>query len=631
MRSSDFRCAAIGAAVLLAACSPDHRSPAAPLETPRIEPRFAFSAGAPTDLGTLTGPDGPGATSRAMAISENGSFVTGFSDLDSSGYPHGFRWSAASGLRDVGAIFGYDPGQASQSFGLAVNNSGAVVGYTVGLGTGAQPYVWTPAGGMAFFHQGVSPWGQATDINNSGQIVGIMIAAGGDYHAFRYTPGAGTQDLGTLGGTYSKAWGINDNGDVVGEADNAQGQRRAFRWTAAGGMQELPLLPGGTTGAAYEINDGGQAVGYGTAGSYEPSLALLWGADGSVDSLGVGMARAVNNSGQVVGTDDFWSGAWFWSASTGAFRIGGDMAGWTIDIADNGRIAGQASPPAYYRHATLWGVGNAPEIAGMGGPYSAYEGQQLRFYPTVTDADGDALTYLWDFGDGRFSTGRTPNKQYNDQGDYPVRLIVTDAAGLSDTAVAVAQVRNAAPTGVFSAPFSALEGRTFSLGFSSVNDLGAADRGSLQVSINCGTTFRAYSTSLTGVCTAPPNEDTITIRARVKDKDGGIREYSRVIPVNDAVPSAHLAASTATSIPAGGSVTLDPSFSDSGVLDGPWSWRITWGDGTGTAWTATDTQGALPARSHVYRADGSYAARLWVKDRDGTQGYSAPVTVTVAP
>lgn len=51
-----------------------------------------------------------------------------------------------------------------------------------------------------------------------------------------------------------------------------------------------------------------------------------------------------------------------------------------------------------------------------------------------TDADGDELTYLWDFGGGASSTGLTTTHTYTEAGTYQVLLTVTDNAGNSDTA-----------------------------------------------------------------------------------------------------------------------------------------------------------------------------------------------------
>lgn len=56
--------------------------------------------------------------------------------------------------------------------------------------------------------------------------------------------------------------------------------------------------------------------------------------------------------------------------------------------------------------------------------------QEVRFAATVQDADGDHLTYSWDFGDGPTNRGTlTPTWQWFNSGDNVVRLTVNDGRG----------------------------------------------------------------------------------------------------------------------------------------------------------------------------------------------------------
>ena len=57
-----------------------------------------------------------------------------------------------------------------------------------------------------------------------------------------------------------------------------------------------------------------------------------------------------------------------------------------------------------------------------------------------SDPDGDPLTYSWDFGDGNASSGLTVSHAYGATGDFTVRLVVTDPAGLNDSAETVISV-----------------------------------------------------------------------------------------------------------------------------------------------------------------------------------------------
>ncbi len=56
-----------------------------------------------------------------------------------------------------------------------------------------------------------------------------------------------------------------------------------------------------------------------------------------------------------------------------------------------------------------------------------YVNEMARFSARASqDADGHLQTYLWDFGDGQTAQGFTVNHQFNQAGDYPVILTVTD-------------------------------------------------------------------------------------------------------------------------------------------------------------------------------------------------------------
>ena len=61
------------------------------------------------------------------------------------------------------------------------------------------------------------------------------------------------------------------------------------------------------------------------------------------------------------------------------------------------------------------------------------------------DVDGQALTYLWDFGDGTTSNLVSPSKIYSVAGAFNVRLTVTDTAGAQGTDTLVINVSNTAP------------------------------------------------------------------------------------------------------------------------------------------------------------------------------------------
>jgi hypothetical protein len=81
-------------------------------------------------------------------------------------------------------------------------------------------------------------------------------------------------------------------------------------------------------------------------------------------------------------------------------------------------------------------VGNNPPngtISLPTGNASIQENQAVNFEGSANDPDGDAMTYLWNFGDGITSAALVPgNHTYSDSGVYTVTFTVTDSKGATD-------------------------------------------------------------------------------------------------------------------------------------------------------------------------------------------------------
>jgi len=84
-------------------------------------------------------------------------------------------------------------------------------------------------------------------------------------------------------------------------------------------------------------------------------------------------------------------------------------------------------------------------IAIISGTYNIELGEQIQFDGTQSyDPEGNALSYLWQFGDGVIRSGATPVHTYHSGGNFTVSLTVHDGVQNSDTVEVNVQV-SAAP------------------------------------------------------------------------------------------------------------------------------------------------------------------------------------------
>jgi PGF-CTERM protein len=67
-------------------------------------------------------------------------------------------------------------------------------------------------------------------------------------------------------------------------------------------------------------------------------------------------------------------------------------------------------------------------------------GEEIMFKAVATDANGDALAYHWDFGDGVTSTSMDPTHTYTTPATYTVTLTITDTRGGTTTETIVVDI-----------------------------------------------------------------------------------------------------------------------------------------------------------------------------------------------
>lgn len=322
-----------------------------------------------------------------------------------------------------------------------------------------------------------------------------------------------------------------------------------------------------------------------------------------------------------------------WAGFSAALSAGNLYLNVLTRAQPTGEIRGQILP-------TTAPPTNHPPTATITSPASdttIQAGQSVSFAGTATDPDGDAVTVLWDFGDGSSSPLLSPGSHtYPLAGTYTVRLTATDSHGLADpnpptrTITVQTSVVNLPPTATITSPsgnvtITAGQSVSFAGTASDPNgdpvtvlwDFGDGGTSTLlapgaHVYAAAGTyTARLTATDSHGLADPNPPMRTITVTAA---------------PVNQP-PSAMITAPAANvTIAVGQSVSFAGTASDPD------------GDTVTVLWTFGDgaTSTLLVPGSHTYAAAGTYTVRLTATDSHGLADPNPPtrtiiVTAASAP
>ena len=240
--------------------------------------RYNFSAfewtstGGMINLGTLSG----GNSSCAFEINSSG-LIAGDSFVNST-LVVATSWTDHR-IKKIGAL-----PKSIFTAALDLNDNGEIVGESV-FGYGppftSHGFEWTQAAGMKDL--GALPGGNtsiANAVNSTGIIVGQSNSGSFvDWHAVKWDASHKIADLGTLpGGTYSIAFGINNTDEIVGYGNIRDNAPHAMVWTSTGGMEDLNNLIAADSGwvlvNANAINSSGQITGYGTKGGHNHAFLL---------------------------------------------------------------------------------------------------------------------------------------------------------------------------------------------------------------------------------------------------------------------------------------------------------------------------------------------------------------------
>ncbi|MGQ0639840.1 MAG: PKD domain-containing protein [Gemmatimonadaceae bacterium] len=551
----------------------------------------------------------------------------------------------------VRTLLGVLPGD-SASRALAINNAGQVVGVSSvsfisgGLG---RAFLWENGVMTALPSLGGAN-SNALGINAGGDVVGWSNTANGDTHAVLWTDTPPNRPPNaSAGGPYSGDEGTAIAFDASGSTD-PDGQPLTYDWDFGDGSPHgsgpTPLhtyVDNGTYSVTLTVSDG-------TLSATASATATVANA-APVPNAGADKTIVVNRSSPFTPTftdagsaDANWTYTVRWGDGTSITRTATSQ-GTQASLSHAYNTAGtftrrltvtDKDGGTAFDEATITVVPNQAPTASINGPYAGNEGTTVVFSSAGTsDPNGDLLTYTWRFGDGGTSAVANPSKSYSDNGTYTVTLTVRDPSGATATATTTATIANVAPTAVFVAPTTVTEGTPATIALNAGTDKGAADRSTLEYAFDCGqgAGLSPWSSSIKSIiCPAHPDQrPPVTVIGQIRDKDGGLTAYQRTMSVTNAAPAAVLTATTATTFPVSGALTVQGSFTDKGMNDQPWTYTITWGDGTASTAGSVTMPGSLPAASHVYTRAGTFAVRLNVKDKDAKIGTSATIMVTVTP
>ncbi|HSU17623.1 DNA/RNA non-specific endonuclease [Longimicrobium sp.] len=177
-------------------------------------------------------------------------------------------------------------------------------------------------------------------------------------------------------------------------------------------------------------------------------------------------------------------------------------------------------------------TGDHAPVAATDGPYTGMEGSAVTLDAGASsDADGDALTYAWDFGDGTTGTGVKPSHTYADNGNYIVTLTVTDVHGAEATATTAVTVFNVAPAVAAFAGGSLLPHETYTAA-GSFTDPGAD---TWTATVNYGDGAGAQPLALSGQSFSLSHTyaaaGTFTVTVTVTDDDGAVSTKTATVTV----------------------------------------------------------------------------------------------------
>jgi hypothetical protein len=249
----------------------------------------------------------------------------------------------------------------------------------------------------------------------------------------------------------------------------------------------------------------------------------------------------------------------------------------------------------------------------------------------VQDAgSADTHEYRFDCGSGYGQWGSASSTSCA-AGDGPGSLTVNgevrdDDGGISEYTGSVS-VNNVAPTATKSFDSSVNEGSSFNLALTNPTDPSSADTAAgFTYAFDCGSGYGAFGSSSSTSCATNDN-GTRSVGAKIRDKDGGVTEYTDSVTVNNVAPVVGALSVTdpknGVACLGGNAISLGFSFNDAGSAD-THGYSIAWGDGSANTVVNSATSPVANV-GHTYSSPGTYTITVTVTDDDSGSGSNTKV------
>jgi hypothetical protein len=279
----------------------------------------------------------------------------------------------------------------------------------------------------------------------------------------------------------------------------------------------------------------------------------------------------------------------------------------TVDVA----VSNVAPTPAIASIGAVWVEGTA--IAVVGSAADPADANDTLTYSWVVFKNGGATPFAQESGLDQTGFSFTPD----DDGNYEVRLTVSDEDGGSSTLSQTAAVSNVAPTAAITgAPASSPEGTAIALGSSASDPAGGNDTFNYAWSVTKNGAAYGPTGSASDFTFTPDDNGEYVVTLVASDEDGGSTSVGKTITVTNMAPTPAVAGPAAGQ--RGFAVALQGSATDPGAVDTAaglgYSWSVTLG---GQPVDLTGFPATGSAFSFVPTEVGTYTVTLTVTDKDG--------------